>query len=623
MSIKRTSIENLKSRVNIIDVVGKYTQLKKRGKSFVGLSPFTSEKTPSFTVDPLKNVYYCFSSNKGGDVISFVQEMEKLEFYEAVEALAERFGVPLEYEEGEKGASHLDRSLKKELLEIHLYAAEFFQKAFHFKNNPEAESIREYWTKERKFLLAVAEEFGIGYAPIDPHKLLEQLVKKNFSWEAMTHCGLYFAPRATQFSGGKPVFDGFKPRFRGRLMIPLRDVQGNVIAFTGRKLSQTPSDDPAFEAKYVNSPETPLFKKGGMLFNFDRARAAVDRQGFFLMVEGQLDTIRVSSSGYPAVIAPQGTAITSEQLTLIKRYEAKLKVFLDGDRAGQAAALRMLPMALAADLDVSFLKLPAGVDPDLFFCTGGKLESLQQLYPMQFIAQALWPQGNEASAQAKSTALQKIFEIIFAAPSAITREAFLEEVIRTLHLEPRSVRLEFDKYLRSNHGNKKNIPNKRVPLASETVNDRKNFNKNLTTAESELLLLLVHCPQLAKKIAEILESDWLDLDDSCATLINRILAEALEGSWDPPASFEAVCVGSDEVRRLLCGVLACPLPNNDAITIINNSLRAIHAKYINRCLDNFRKELGETSDVAKQAELLKKQQNFLNSNKKIPYLTNA
>lgn len=598
MGIKRSSIENLKSRVSLLDVAGKYTQLKKRGHSYVGLSPFTKEKTPSFTIDPGKNVYYCFSSNHGGDLISFVQHMEKMEFAEAIEALAERYNVPLEYEEG-TGAPRTDRSLKKELTEIHLYAAEFFAKAFNAQH-PEAEAVRKYWTQERKFSLEVAKEFGVGYAPAASNKLEEILAKKNFSPEAMKQCGLFFAPG--------------KPRFRGRLMIPLRDTQGNVIAFTGRKLPQTPADDPAFEAKYVNSPETPLFKKGAMLFNFDRARTAVDKQGFFLMVEGQLDALRVSTCGYPAVIAPQGTAVTPEQLGLIKRYDSRLKIFLDGDRAGQAAAMRVLPMALAAELDITFLKLPPGIDPDLHFRENpeGGLKNLEALSPMRFALQALWPA--ELTAQNRTDALKKIFDLIAASPSAITQEAFLDEIIRHLRLESKLVRQEFEKHKKGSQKPQNSA------FQADLGGKRADFNKNLTTAEFELLWLFVHRPDLAPRVAPLLEPAWLETNDLHARLLNSLLAEAHEGAWSPPQSIENISPNT-EARDFLFGLLALPLPpNHDAIAIANNAIKAIYAKFVKTQLEIIREQLSQTHDSEVQADLLKKQQFLLNSQKKVSLL---
>jgi DNA primase len=615
MSIKRSSIENLKSRVNLVDVAGKYTALKKRGKSYVGLSPFTQEKTPSFHIDPIKNVFYCFSSNQGGDLIGFVQGMEKLEFYEAVESLAEKYGIPLEYEEG-TNAPKQDKNLKKELHEIHLYAAEFYQKAFA-ADHPEAEAVRKYWTQERKFPLTVAKEFGVGYAPANPHKLLETLIRREFSPEAISQSGLYFNAYDIK------EFSSYKPRFRGRLMIPLRDAQGQVIAFTGRKLPQTPADDPAFEAKYVNSPETLIFKKGRMLFNFDRARMAVEKQGYFLMVEGQLDTLRVYTSGYGAVVAPQGTAITIEQLGMLKRYEPKLRVFLDGDRAGQAAALRVLPMALKEEIDISFLRLNPGVDPDAFFRDGGKIEELEQLSPMDFALKTYFPEeGHKMSAQAKSYAYRKVFDQILVCPSAITQEALLDELVKALKSDRRTVGYEFNKYKAEYRADNTSVSPPQEERISETADNSVFFNKNLTISENELLLVLVHFPQLAAKVAHALDTEWLDPQDENATLLNRILAEAAEGLWDPEKSIDKVAP-ADPQRSFLYGLLALEAPQDDPIDSINNCIYAIRKKHGEKMLAALREQIAGAADQASMRELLKKQQFYLNFKQKTPFLKNA
>lgn len=600
MAIKRSSIENLKSRVNIVELAGRVTALTKRGHSYVGLSPFVSEKTPSFFVEPDKNVFYCFASNQGGDAITFVQMTEHLDFYEAVETIAERFNIALEYEEGtQKGG--MNRSLKKELLEIHLYATEYYQRAFK-ADHPEADAAREYWLENRKFSMELADEFQVGYAPAATNKLWDMLVRKQFSSEALASCGLFFISQRNPNAPGRA-------RFRGRLMIPLRDNQGQIIGFTGRKMDATPQDDPAFEAKYVNSPETPLFKKSQMLFNFDRARKAVDEQKFFLMVEGQLDALRAWSVGLEATVAPQGTAATQEQLSLLKRYDSRLRVFLDGDRAGQAAALRILPMALAEELDILFLKLPEGEDPDIYLQKNptNPLGGLESLSAISFALQALYPA--EASAQAKADALHKILEIIKSSNNAIVQEAMLDELIRAAYLNPKSVRTEFEKLGKNS--------NYRPP---NDLEEKKNFNKNLTSAELELLWLLVWHPEYGAQIAAILPDEWLDLTSSYGKLLNVLLAESSEGGWDGVNSVDSLPI-SQEQRSELLGLAARALPHSDPVVMANNALKAIFNRFITQQRQTLKQTLKTTQDPAQQLELLKKQQNLLHLAKKIPSLS--
>jgi DNA primase len=361
--IKRSSIDEVRARVSLYDVVAPYVTLKKAGAKWKGLSPFTQEKTPSFHVDPGKNLYYCFSSSQGGDIFKFVQTKENLGFQEAVEALAQRFGLTLEYEDD--GRPREAQSVRKELFDLHEAATAHFHAAF-LRNDDGGAFIRQYWVDSRRFDLALAKEFKIGWASPDGGGLLEALLKtKKFAPETFFACGLFF------YREGERDPARGRPRFRGRLMIPIRDIQGRVIAFTARQTERTPADDSSREAKYVNSPETPLFRKGDVLFNLDRAHAPVREAGRFIMVEGQLDALRCWSTGIKFAVAPQGTAITENQFLLLRRYAGRVDCLLDGDAAGQRAALRALPLAIKAGMEIRFLPLASDEDPDELFLEKG------------------------------------------------------------------------------------------------------------------------------------------------------------------------------------------------------------------------------------------------------------
>ncbi|OHE89597.1 MAG: DNA primase, partial [Verrucomicrobia bacterium RIFCSPLOWO2_12_FULL_64_8] len=342
--IKPSSLRDLKARVNLLDVVARTVTMRKVGSRFRGLCPFHQEKTPSFYVNPDNGFYKCFGCGKAGDAITFVRETEGLGFTEAVEALAQRFGVPLEYEAG-SGPNREERSLRQELYDLHEVAAEHFHQAFRGAG-PAGEFMRRYWTEQRRFPRELADEFKIGAVDAGGGELAAALMKKRYSEEALRACGLFFASR----DQGLITLGTLKPRFRGRLMIPIRDHQGRVVAFTARQTELTPADDPACEAKYVNSPETPVFTKGNLLFNLDRARTQAGEGRPFVLVEGQLDALRCWSVGLKTAVAPQGTAITETQLALLRRYHTQLECFFDSDAAGQKAALRLLPLALRAGL---------------------------------------------------------------------------------------------------------------------------------------------------------------------------------------------------------------------------------------------------------------------------------
>src|SRR5580692_2015065 len=431
--IKESCKLDLKHRVNIADVISRVVSLKKAGGSRLkGLCPFHNEKTPSFNVDVDKGFFKCFGCGKAGDAITFVRETEQLSFTEAVEALGQRYGGVIQYEEG-AGPSREERSLRQELYDIHEQAAVHFHEAFR-SAGPAGDFMRAYWA-ERKFTAEVAEDFKIGAAGPDGGGLGAAIQRKKYSEDALRQCGLFFIRDDAMITVG-----GLRPRFRGRLMIPIRDHQGRVVAFTARQTALTPQDDPAREAKYVNSPETPIFTKSHLLFNLDRARTAVGEGRPFVMVEGQLDAIRCWSVGLKTAVAPQGTSITEGQLALLRRYHAEVECFFDSDEAGQKAALRLLPMALKANIEVRFLTLAgdAKVDPDLLFLEKGiaAYDEVRRsaLSAMAFACRALLPSPAAASSEQRSRAAQSVLGIIAAAESDVSRAAFVSEAASLLGL---------------------------------------------------------------------------------------------------------------------------------------------------------------------------------------------
>ena len=443
-AIKPTCVIDLKMRVNIVDVVSRVVALKKAGGSRMkGLCPFHNEKTPSFQVDGDKGLYHCFGCNKSGDIISFVRETEQFNFTEAVETLGQRFGVVIEYEEGSRGPSREERSLRQEIFELHDATAEHFHQAFK-ANDAAGDYMRKYWVEKRRFSLELADEFKIGVADENGSGLGAALLKRKFSDEALRRCGLFFTRDDSVLTIG-----ALKPRFRGRLMIPIRDHQGRVVAFTARQTDLTPQDDPAREAKYVNSPETPIFTKGNLLFNLDRARTAVGEGKPFVLVEGQLDAMRCWSVGLKTAIAPQGTAITESQLVLLRRYQTQVECFFDSDSAGQKASLRFLPMALKAGLEVRFLTLAGAdrIDPDLLFLERG-LAAYDEVRrgamgAMAFACRAVLPAPATATPEQKAAAARQLHEIVSATESEVARAGFIGEIAAYLKLPVAALQQDF------------------------------------------------------------------------------------------------------------------------------------------------------------------------------------
>ncbi|HXB03217.1 MAG TPA: DNA primase, partial [Opitutaceae bacterium] len=520
-AIKPSCVRDLKNRVNLSDVVSRVATLKKVGARWRALCPFHGEKTPSFYVDADKGFYKCFGCGKAGDIISFVRETEQLTFTEAVEALGQRFGVPIEYEAG-AGPSREERSLRQELFDLHEAAAEFFREIF-LAPGATGDFMRAYWVEKRRFPLELADEFKIGAAAPDDTGLGARLLKKKFSEDALRQSGLFFVRDTAVLT-----LSSLRPRFRGRLMIPIRDHQGRVVAFTARQTDLTPADDPAREAKYINSPETPIFTKGNLLFNLDRARSHAGEGKPFVMVEGQLDAMRCWHVGLKTAVAPQGTAITDSQLALLRRYTPQVECFFDGDSAGQKAALRFLPMALRAGLEIKFLGLAGEekTDPDVLFLERGlaAYAELQRdsLNAMAFACRALLPSPATASSEEKARATQTIFELVAAAESEVARAGFLSEITDYLRLPLSALQKDFETFRRrgARLAAPAAIPEASPPPAADGP-----------SSEHDLLLLCLHFEHLGKSLAQALPPEWIDTTRVAGVLLRRCLAEFAQDTW--------------------------------------------------------------------------------------------
>lgn len=335
------AVEEVKARLSIEDVVSEYVQLKRAGRNFKGLSPFGNEKTPSFMVSPEKQIWHDFSSGKGGDMFGFVMEMEGLDFKATLELLARKAGVDLSQYRTGRGAD--TTKLKERLYRANELAAKFYQ--VHFSKNKMA---WEYVFDKRRFTKAVTLEFRIGYSPNNGDALLKYLKKQGITEEEAGQAGLV-----------TKRYRDARDMFRGRLMIPLMDAQGQVIGFTARLLEDDP-DAP----KYINTPQTILYDKGRHVFGLHLAKEAIRQNDYVVVSEGNLDVIASHQIGVKHVVATAGTAMTESHLKVLARFTHDVRIAFDEDKAGQAATERVIPMASKLDLSLSIITIPDGKDPD-------------------------------------------------------------------------------------------------------------------------------------------------------------------------------------------------------------------------------------------------------------------
>jgi len=371
-------LDELRARLPVSEVVGRRVKLRKTGREFVGLSPFNKEKSPSFTVNDQKGFFHDFSSGKHGDIFGFIMETEGVAFPEAVERLAQMAGVPMPKFSQEDVQREEKRKTLHDVMEL---AAKFFEAMLAGRTGAKARG----YLADRALASAAQLKFRIGYAPGERFALKEHLGGQGVSVEDMVETGLLIS------GDDIPVpYD----RFRDRVMFPITDFRGRIIAFGGRALS------PDAPAKYLNSPETPLFHKGSNLYNGAAARQAVHDGAALIVVEGYVDVIAMVTAGYPATVAPLGTALTEDQLGLLWKMADEPLLCFDGDKAGQRAAFRGVDMAmprLKPGKSLRFALLPEGQDPDDLYRSGGREAITEVLAGARPLGEMLWSRETEAA----------------------------------------------------------------------------------------------------------------------------------------------------------------------------------------------------------------------------------
>jgi len=347
--IPRETLEQIAAANDIVDVIGSYFPVKRAGSAFKALCPFHQEKTPSFTINPQRQRFHCFGCGEGGSVFDFVAKYENVDFPTAARRLAERANIPIVEEVRSADEDHAI-TLRKRLLAIHQQAAEWFHHIL--LSSPNAKAARNY-LRGRSLNSEIAQRWKIGYAPDEWEAFTQWATSEGFNREEIVQSGLV-SLRDSENPGSD-----FYDRFRGRIMFPICNDLGEVIAFSGRVLSADPK-----AAKYVNSPETPIFKKGNVLFGLHKSKRALIDKKSAIVLEGQVDLIIAFESGVQNVVASQGTAFTEKMASVLKRYAEEVVLCFDADQAGSKATEKSLPALLGVDLAVRVIDLPPGEDPD-------------------------------------------------------------------------------------------------------------------------------------------------------------------------------------------------------------------------------------------------------------------
>jgi DNA primase len=416
-----TFADKVKQQADIVRVVGEYVRLKKTGQNFTGLCPFHSEKTPSFAVHPVRQIYHCFGCGVGGDVFQFVMEMEKCPFPEAVRTVAEKCGIAIPAPRERSPEEKRENQQRTALVEMHREAEAFFRK--QLEGTLEGKAARAY-LEDRGLDGDAMARFGLGYAPSAGDALLRHL-KQKYPEKQIDVSGL-----VSRDQGGK-LFD----RFRRRIMFPIANESGKIVAFGGRALGD---DLP----KYLNSPETPIYSKSNILYHLDRAKEAMRRQDFAVLVEGYMDAIAVARAGVSNVVASCGTSLAEPQVKLLGRFTRHVVVNYDPDAAGQAATERSLGLLLEQNFEVRVLALPEidgkPADPDTFITKKGAAayaELLKQApeYVDYLIARAR--QMDLTSGEGKLRALNFLMPHVQRIPSGLLRSEWATRIAQQLRID--------------------------------------------------------------------------------------------------------------------------------------------------------------------------------------------
>nr|WP_245585953.1 DNA primase [Paenibacillus pinihumi] len=407
-------IKEVLQRNDIVETVGKYVHLVKQGKYMKGLCPFHSEKTPSFTVTPEKQLFYCYGCGQGGDVIKFVSELEGYSFPEAVRMLAVEAGIPVDWDASEHQADTPFQRDRSSLLAAHEITAKLYH---HLLNNTEFGIGAKDYLRSRGLTDKLIDHFMIGYAPDRWDTLTNFLSRREFDLELMERGGLL---------SSKNDGSGYIDRFRGRIMFPLWDREGKVIGFAGRLMGEG-------QPKYLNSPETILFNKSKSLYHFHQARQDIKKTGRLILFEGYMDVIKAWESGVRNGVATMGTSLTDEHVEIIRRNAQEVVICYDGDKAGQAAALKTIPMLEKARLKTSVAVLPQGYDPDDYIKDKGAEAFVREVMsqpvsPLKFRLIYSRKSHTMVEEEGRKNYVLEAVRLIAQHESAIEREFYLKEL---------------------------------------------------------------------------------------------------------------------------------------------------------------------------------------------------
>ena len=534
--ISRETVDEILSRTDIEGLISSYVTLRRAGSNMTGLCPFHSERSPSFTVFPSDNSFYCFGCGVGGNAITFLRRIENLDFQDAVEALAKRIGITLQFTEDRDDRPRYDRN---RIFAMNREAGLWFHRQL-YADNPKAKAALAYFREKRRLSDATIKHFGLGFAPDSFDEMVRYMRSRGYRDDELV----------AGFLCGRAERSGnLFAAFRNRVMFPVIDVSGNIIAFGGRVMDDS-------KPKYKNSSDTPVFKKSKNLFALNFAHKHCAEQ--LILCEGYMDVIALHAAGFSNAVAALGTAITGEQARLMSRYTKKVIISTDADEAGQKAAERAMKLLEEAGLEVKILRLDGAKDPDEYIQKFGAdrfrnlLEGSRSKF--DFVFEKIVSKFDLHDPQQKIEACAALCREISAFHSSAERDIYVREVARRLDVNAESLAEDVEKQLRRRTKEYKKKESEKVRQDISGLSDRVNRDAArapaAARAEEAVLGLLQLYPEYRKRIvggnAVLSEEDFFtDLGKRCF----RFLAESEEGGGFDPAMLDSVFT-ADEVGRI-------------------------------------------------------------------------
>ncbi len=574
-------IEEIRCQSDILDTISANVLLKKSGQNYKGLCPFHSEKTPSFTVSPEKQIYHCFGCGAGGNVFKFIMEMEDLPFLDVVKKLASKCGVSLPtFQPGQINAKSSERDL---LLKINQQAQIYFIRSL---TSEVAKPARDYLSLRGFNDEKLLADYSIGWASPGWADTLNQLQKQGkFSKKDISRAGLIKQKEGSDESN-------FYDRFRGRIMFPLQDIHGNLIAFAGRIIGDN-------EPKYLNSPETPLYVKGRHLFGFNRAKEAIRKQNRALIVEGYFDQIRAHHNGIRNTVATCGTALTLEQASLLKNHTKQATLIFDSDSAGQTATKRGFEVLLSQGMSVEVLLLPPGHDPDSFIHQFGPekfLEKLKNAKPfVETYIDDVISEGDLSTPMGKVSVVNKVLPILIKIENTVERTEWVSILTEKAKIEDQALLNELKTAIRQDKANIHESPQEIGYL-------------NKQNAELYLVYLIFSDEELAKKIKEQVKiENFIDPNlRKIVELCYRLLDEGCELRIDSAMNQ----IDEPKIKNILSEIGVTAISFDNPKQTVHDCANALNKKSHNQQVEELKKQRNEAI-VAGESERSQEIQNEL------------